>query len=370
MKFFRQICSIILIIAMITAVGCKKQGSAVDMTYFKTSIHVQTHDKPLSQQTISNLNDLFLSLEEEFSFSKDNSLVNKINRASVNEKIALSERGLEVLSLATNYYNITDKKFNPAVYSLSELWQFAPTFNSQNFTIPNQEDIDKILSSNATDFSLISIDEDYNLTKTNADVKIDLGGILKGYATDLAVKILKADGHDSGYISVGGSSLNLLNVDELGIRHPRPTNELQNVLTVNCKGLSDLPVSTSGDYERYHQVGYNRYSHIIDGKTGYPTDTGVISATVIGKVVDGYSGAFGDAITTAICLCAHAPSDQNSELVKFLNKLTAENPDLSVFVFVEQGDYKALLTNELDERFTLLDTTYKIEKLNPKILKG
>ena len=113
----------------------------------------------------------------------------------------------------------------------------------------------------------------------HAGMRIDLGGIGKGYAVDRGVAILKARGIDHAVVTAGGDTRII--GDHMGrpwlvaIRHP---DNPQKVVT--RIPLSDAAMSTSGDYERYFDEDGVRYHHIIDPHTGHSASK-VRSATII-----------------------------------------------------------------------------------------
>lgn len=113
-------------------------------------------------------------------------------------------------------------------------------------------------------------------------VRIDLGGIAKGHAVDNSIEILKKCDIHNGLVSAGGDT-RLLGDRRgrewiTGIRHPRSNNEYETALKIP---LSDIAISTSGDYERYFIEDGVRYHHIISPKTGKSAH-GILSASVIG----------------------------------------------------------------------------------------
>lgn len=120
----------------------------------------------------------------------------------------------------------------------------------------------------------------------NASVRIDLGGIAKGYAVDQAMQIVRSCGIREAMISAGGDS-RVLGTKRgkpwiIGIQHPRNKDDLALIIP-----LSDTAISTSGDYQRFFIEDGIRIHHIIDPATGRST-TSTWSATVTGP----------DAITT------------------------------------------------------------------------
>ena len=128
--------------------------------------------------------------------------------------------------------------------------------------------------------------------------KIDLGGIGKGYAADACCDIYKEMGTASAFINLGGNvktfSINSSQVDNkkwtVGLQHPdKPRG--------SCYGAiicSNQSVVTSGAYERFVEINGKKYHHLIDGNTGYPSESDLKSVTVISK-----SSIQADAISTA-----------------------------------------------------------------------
>ena len=146
----------------------------------------------------------------------------------------------------------------------------------------SQEDRMKIVSSlRCVDEVFLSIDEDKSVVSfLKEGVKIDLGAIAKGYAVDRAIRKIRELRVKSCLIDAGGDIYCLGNKEgdlwQVGIRHPRKKNEIMDIIKLESKA-----VATSGDYEQMFILNDKRYSHIIDPKTGYPADKGIISVTVI-----------------------------------------------------------------------------------------
>ena len=317
-------------------------------------VYVQTDDKAISSSTQKALKSTFESLERDFSLSVPTSFTSLFNTLAIDEEMEITDTVKTVLKKCKGYYQFTDGKFNPAIKKLVKLWQFDnSSINSQTFVPPAQNDIDNILNGK-TDFSMLVLDESTNKVIKKADIEVDFGGIVKGYASEKALEILKKAGHKKGYVSVGSSSIAILSADSLGIRHPRNTNSL--CLTVNTKNLKDVHVSTSGDYEKYHIYENKRYSHIIDPDTGKPADTGIASTTVICS-----DGGFSDAVTTALCTLSHTPSDNCSPVIDLMNDIAKQYTDAHIYVIYIKDGTKQLLTNKMQGvDFTLHDTEIEI----------
>lgn len=129
-----------------------------------------------------------------------------------------------------------------------------------------------------------------------AGQSIDIGGIGKGYAADKVIEIFKKHDMESAFTNFGGNVAVLGAKPDsspwnIGIRHPRNENSIIGVVS-----LINKSVVTSGDYQRYFidQKG-NRYHHILNPSTGYPSESGLISVTVIAD-----SSMAADALSTII----------------------------------------------------------------------
>jgi thiamine biosynthesis lipoprotein len=328
---------------------CSNGGDSADFYYFNTQVTVEVYSGSLIDQTKSQIDRYLKELDKAYRIADQNSVSYKFNNLAVGESFELPQGAKEVFEDCLNYYSVTQGAFNPAVYPLVELWQFSPNYPVENFRLPTQSEIAQIVDSGVLDYSSCFTIQDNVITKLT-DAKIDFGGIIKGYAVDHVAKILKNNGHSDGYVNAGGSSLRLLNVDSLGIIHPRKNGQL---LSVNTS-LANVSVSTSGDYQKYYELEGKRYSHIIDSKNGKPCDTGVQSATIICP-----SGSYADAMSTALCLCEY--SDSNSKLIKLCQNVLQTYPSAMIFVAVQKGEQKMLITNKTENAdFTLFDQSYQI----------
>lgn len=353
MRFIKKISLLLAIILILPVCACKKAATPVTFTAFNTQVIVAGQSKPVTKNVENKIKNLCASLQNEFDL-KYGSFVKKFNEADGGATINVSNTALEILTAAKTVYEKSNGKFDPTVYPLVSLWGFAPYSYIPDFTPPTADQINAELLK--VNFKSVLLDaENSTITKTDEITQLDLGGIVKGYAADKVSQILIENGYSDGYVSVGGSSLYLLNVKELSIRHPRSVTDI--ILTVNCNEKTNLSVSTSGDYEKYHVgVDGTRYCHIIAPDTGYPATTGVASATLIG-----INGAIGDALTTALCLCKYDKNDADNELIRFLTSIKSDYPDCMIFVVFENGTDKLLITNKTqDVDFVLRDNNYQI----------
>lgn len=134
--------------------------------------------------------------------------------------------------------------------------------------------------------------------------RIDLGGIAKGYASDRVMEIYREYGVTSGMVSLGGNIQTLGAKPDgtawkIGIRDPETEKEGDSGSGAGGILLA-LPVEnqaviTSGGYERYFEENGETYIHILDPRTGYPADSGLLSVTVVSE-----NGMLADALSTSL----------------------------------------------------------------------
>lgn len=330
-------------------------ANSVSNFAFNTVVYAEVRDGKLKPETIEKIEKKLDYLEKVF--SADAGDLSVISFAKEKDTVNVSRELYELLEKTKLCYGLSDGKFDPTIFPIVKLWQFYPNFPVKDFTPPSDSDIEKELEKTGYDEIVLELrDDGYYAIKNKADVSLDLGGAAKGYAADEIGKILINDGYNSGYVNVGSSSLKLLSVPELGVRHPQKNGE--QLLKINCENLKNVSVSTSGNYEKYYEYNGTRYCHIIDPKTGYPAQTGVLSVTVICD-----DGAVADSLSTALCLYSATEDDSGkSELVKYIEKFTNESSikDCIIFAATDDGNKKRLFTNADEKSFTLLDKDFTV----------
>jgi len=158
--------------------------------------------------------------------------------------------------------------YNPAIGKLINLWQFHKYQDAD--TQPPANNLIQALVKSNPQMSDLSFDQQNQLMNTNPAVALNFGAFAKGYAIALEIIQLKKLGIHNAVINAGGD-LSVIGRHgdrawNIGIRHPRTEKILASV-----EVKSDESVFTSGDYERVYFYKGQRYHHILDPKTGYPT---------------------------------------------------------------------------------------------------
>ena len=180
---------------------------------------------------------------------------------NVNEDIVIDKRLSDIIMLGIKYYDKTDGLFNIASGNLTTVWK-------------NYIDVcDKLPSSSElnVNIDINDIKLDGNTYSKSSDVRIDLGGIAKGYVTEIVGNYLEEIGIVNYIINAGGNVKVGMAYDKdyyrVGITDPINTSSVFETLNIN-----NLSVVTSGDYQRYCIIDDTRYSHIIDPITRYPSN--------------------------------------------------------------------------------------------------
>ncbi len=228
-------------------------------------------------------------IEHVFSKFDENSEVSKINRLAGLEKVMASEEVFKLTERSVYYSSISDGAFDITVAPLMEIWGFV----RKHKVIPDKDAVENALKS--VGYKNIALDpEELSIRFLNKGVKVDFGGIAKGYAVDRAKDVLVSKGIKNGLVNLGGNIFALGNapgnkVWKIGVHDSRNKGKL-----LRSFELRDNAISTSGNYERFFAIGGKRYSHIINPVTGEPCQ-GIISVTVIAD-----SAEEADALSTAI----------------------------------------------------------------------
>lgn len=195
-----------------------------------------------------------------------------IARGEVHE---VSEELAELLIDAREFAITGDHLFDPAIGRLISLWGF----HDDEFEphMPDRGEIEALVEANPR-MSDVHI-EGTRVRSDNPMVQIDLGGYAKGYALDRAVAILREHGIEDALVNIGGNIMAMGSKGgtpwRVGIQHPREPRPLATLPLYDGEAIG-----TSGDYQRFFELDGERYSHLLDPRTGFPS-TGTQSLTVL-----------------------------------------------------------------------------------------
>lgn len=194
----------------------------------------------------------------------------------------ISEDLAALLSEGLSITKESDGAFDIAIAPLTSLWDFT----AEDPKVPDDADIQNALPLCSSDGVTIN---GQDIILPSDDIQFDVGAIAKGYIADRLKDFLVKKGVNSAIINLGGNVLCIGSKPDgtpfkVGIQKPfADRNETEAVMDITGKS-----VVSSGIYERCFKQNGKLYHHILNPKTGYPYDNGLISVTIISdQSVDG-----------------------------------------------------------------------------------
>jgi len=212
-------------------------------------------------------------IDNLMSHYKPESQLSQINARGGQEPVQVDAELFDLIKLSTHYSEITEGAFDITYASVGHLYDYPHHIH------PTEEQIKAALP--GVNWRNMLLDPVHHTVKfEHPGMRIDLGGIGKGYAVDRGITILQGMGFKHALVTAGGDSRiigdRLGRPWVVGIRNPDDKNKV-----VTRIPLVDSAMSTSGDYERFFDENGIRYHHIIDPRTGHSASK-VRSATILG----------------------------------------------------------------------------------------
>ena len=266
---------LLCVVALAAAAGARAEWvqRTVDGT-MGTRIHVElwAGTRPAGEADIDAVMREMRRIDFAMSTYKPTSEVSRVNARAARAPLRISRELFDLLGTAVEYSRITNGAFDITYASVGFMYDFPRRLK------PTEAQIEAALP--AVNYRNLELDPKRRTIHFTRDgVRIDLGGIAKGYAVDRGIAILQARGIRHALVSAGGDSRIIGDRFGkpwiVGIRHPDHKEQV-----IARIPLVDTAISTSGDYERYFDENGVRYHHIIDPATGHPASK-VRSATVL-----------------------------------------------------------------------------------------
>jgi FAD:protein FMN transferase len=275
------------------------------------------------------------SLEKLLTFNAAEGDIYKLNENAGKQKVELDPETIKIIKKAQQVSELSKGAFDITVGPLVKSWGIG---TKQDY-IPSNEEIKKLIP--LINYKDLYVD-DRSAGLKRVGQMVDLGGIAKGYAGDVAIEIYKKNGIKSGFISLGGNVVTLGNKPDgsqwnVGIRNPRPQGDSGGQI-VGTVSVTNKAVVTAGDDQRYFEKDGIRYHHILDPKTGYPAQSDLMSVTLITD-----SSFDADALDTAVFILG---LEKGKELLKQYGGVDA--------VFITK-DKKIYVTEGLKGNFNFVD---------------
>lgn len=252
-------------------------------------VTVVAQDSISAFKQIKNAHDEMSRIEGLISSWDSNSETSKINRNAGVEPVKVSNELFNLIHRSIKISALTDGAFDITFASIDKVWKFDGTMVEKPSNLTIVESVKKIGFENI----ILNHSEKTVFLKKKGS-KIGFGAIGKGYAADKAKQLLIENGVKAGIINASGD-MNTWGKQPDGsdwkIAITNPLNKQNAFATLPLKNNA---VVTSGDYEKFVVFDGQRYAHIINPKTGYPTK-GVISVTVFAPKAE-----LADALATSV----------------------------------------------------------------------
>ena len=252
----------------------------------EVSVYLWSDDPEAGRRALEKVFDEAARIDRLMSTYKDESEISKINREAAGAPTSAGEELFNLVGRALDISVLTRGAFDITYDSVGQYYDFRERQRPDAATVAAERD--KI------DYRLVELDRTAGtIFFAKPGVRINLGGIAKGYVVERGVEILRRHGIRHAAVTAGGDT-RLLGDRRgrpfvVGIRDPRQDGEVAISLP-----LEDEAISTSGDYERFFDEDGVRYHHIISPATGEPA-AGVHSATVLGP-----DAVLTDALSTSV----------------------------------------------------------------------
>lgn len=234
-------------------------------------------DKMLNLESdMAEIEKLFSDFEQSFSRFLTNSELSRLNKAPAD--FQASAELVRILQIAQLYYCKTNGIFDPTILQSLEHIGYNKSFPFSAFD-----------STSGTDsfyynhgFAKLLVNKKTGIISNPEHLKIDLGGIGKGYITDKAVNIVRAKGYENFWISAGGDMFLSGRTQSIGVQNPRQLNE--ELFDIKVIGES-LAVATSGIGKRQWQKDGRTLHHLIDPRNGTSAANDLLAVTIVAKTV-------------------------------------------------------------------------------------
>jgi len=293
---FKKIASCLLLLVLLSGCSVQKEvvfdGKTMGTTYrIKLIVGYFNSTSGLKEkidQQLQVINQSMSTYLADSEISRFNAIDN------TQDKLAISDDFLQVMLVARDIFEKTGGAWDGTIKPLVNLWGFGNTPQTQQ--IPDTVEIKEQMR--LIGFEHINIFPEGYLQKKKSALSLDLASIAKGYAVDRVSRLLQASGIDNYLVEIGGEVFAAGYRKDgkpwrVGINQPSIKASVADVYQV--VPLHNRAMATSGDYRNYFETDGKRFSHILDPRTGYPVDNGVVSVSIVAD-----SCMFADGLATAI----------------------------------------------------------------------
>ncbi|MCK5156168.1 MAG: FAD:protein FMN transferase [Spirochaetales bacterium] len=286
-------------------------------------------------------------IEQQMSTHIQESDISRINRDAGLMETIIPGDTFTVIRKAIEIAELSGGAFDPSIGPLVTLWGIG----TDHAKIPALDEINQLLP--LINFRNIILDEKTSSVFLEKNgIKLDLGGIAKGYAADEVREVLLNQGIKSAIINLGGNILTVGKKPDgslwrIGIQDPDPAEDRGAYVMILT--IEDTAVVTSGPYERFFTVGTTIFHHILDTETGYPVNSNLESITIISG-----NSFIADALSTAVYSLG---LESGMALIENLDSIEAVAITYHQEIILSSGFASGKINYELtDKNFTIITT--------------
>jgi thiamine biosynthesis lipoprotein len=260
---------------------------------------------------------------------KSESQISQVNRDAFKQSVKVDESTFHVLQKSAEFSRLSGGAFDITIAPLAELWRTAAESNS----VPTQEELADARSK--VGYEKLILDANEMTVRFAVDgMKLDLGGIAKGYSIDKAVEAMRTGGAVGGMVDVGGD-IRCFGLPpkgkktwRIGLQNPAEPDSNEQTLAgakdqvMMVLKLTNAAIATSGGYRRFVLIEGKKHSHIVNPDTATSAD-GLSSVTIISQ-----NALDADALATSVSVMG--PEKGLSLIEKTLNAeaiLITPSPD-------------------------------------------
>jgi len=237
-------------------------GSRRSMGTFARIVAVTSSPKRSKRCIEAGFNE-FRRIEDMLSYFKPDSELSRVNREAYDKPVKVSRELFEILQTSVTYSRLSNGAFDITIGPLADLWRKAGEVNQ----MPDENAL--AAAKSRVGYEKLILDVNTMTVRFAVEgMRIDLGGIAKGYAVDRAVEIMKRKGATGGMVDLGGNIRCFGKPPRkdawlVGMQDPNLENSQPMMILKLSPDKPDMAVATSGDYRRYVEAGGQKVSHII-----------------------------------------------------------------------------------------------------------
>lgn len=342
-----------LLIVASAMIGCSGKGNSsgntaqpsdglVSKTLFKfdTVVNLKLYNDEQAEEHLKDIEKILDRVDQQISMHIADSEIAQVNAAAGNAAVTVSQDTIDLMKLSLEYAVDTNGAFDPSIGALVNLWKIGNGGDRP----PADASIQQAKA--LVDYKNIIMDEKNKTIKLAKEgMSIDLGGIGKGYAADLISKYLHEVKVESAIIDLGGSTIITIGSKpsgepwKIGLQEPDESRGEQLAIIP----LQNETIDTSGVYERFFMYEGVRYHHILDPKTGAPSQNGIKSVTIVGG-----TATDADVLSTAVLIMG---------LEEGLHYIEKDNDVEAMFLM---DDNKVYITSGLKGKVNLTNPAYNV----------